>query len=432
MVRRGLRSLALAALEDLFDQSTAFGRLAFVHVIMMAGDTLVAVSLAGSLFFSVSPHEAKSKVLAYLALTIAPFAVVSPILGPLIDRSSNGRRVLVALSSGLRVVLAVVMMRHLTSWLLFPEAFAMLVLSKLYAVTRSTLVPEMARTDQLVTHPADVDDAGWPRGTTPTPTTGFAGFNAQLTLLGTAAGLVMGSIGAAVLKTLGAPSVLVVAAVVFALGAVAAVRLPRPVVAPGERQHLSDHERDLTRLNPYGTDEVVWGLSATAVVRGLVGFTGFLFVFALRREHATLAWYGAAVSASGVGSLLGLALVTRLRRRVSEAATITGALVLVAVAAGVVARTPSLGAQLGVSVTVAIAAAMAQPSFDAITQRVVPPGAQGQTFARLAVRQQLAWVVGSLLPVACSFTLPLGDELAAGAALLTAVIYLVGRPRDRR
>src|ERR1700679_4321828 len=87
--RRGFGSLAWASAQELFDQRTAFGRLALVHVIMMAGDTLVTVSLAGSLFFSVSPTEAKSRVLLYLLLTIAPFAVVSPLLGPLIDKSDN-------------------------------------------------------------------------------------------------------------------------------------------------------------------------------------------------------------------------------------------------------------------------------------------------------------------------------------------------------
>ena len=65
-----LRSLAGEALQDLFDQSTPFGRLALVQVLMIAGDTLVTISLAGSLFFSISPTEAKSKVLLYLLLTI--------------------------------------------------------------------------------------------------------------------------------------------------------------------------------------------------------------------------------------------------------------------------------------------------------------------------------------------------------------------------
>jgi len=99
---RGFVTLAKASTQDLFDQKTAFGRLALVHVIMMAGDTLVTVSLAGSLFFSVTPDAAKGKVLLYLLLTIAPFAVVSPLLGPLIDRSANGRRLLVAFSAVVR------------------------------------------------------------------------------------------------------------------------------------------------------------------------------------------------------------------------------------------------------------------------------------------------------------------------------------------
>src|SRR5271154_7271464 len=105
-VRRwGFGSLAWASAQELFDQTTAFGRLALVHVLMMAGDTLVTVSLAGSLFFSVTPTEAKGRVLLYLLLTIAPFAVVSPLLGPLIDKSANGRRILVAISAGVRAAL---------------------------------------------------------------------------------------------------------------------------------------------------------------------------------------------------------------------------------------------------------------------------------------------------------------------------------------
>jgi len=70
---RGFVSLAKASTQDLFDQKTAFGRLALVHVIMMAGDTLVTVSLAGSLFFSVTPDAAKGKVLLYLLLTFSAF-----------------------------------------------------------------------------------------------------------------------------------------------------------------------------------------------------------------------------------------------------------------------------------------------------------------------------------------------------------------------
>ncbi|MGH8997743.1 MAG: hypothetical protein ACRDYB_17250, partial [Acidimicrobiales bacterium] len=137
------RALARQALSDLFDQSQPFGRLALVQVLMLAGDTLVTISLAESLFFSISPHEAKSKVLLYLLLTLAPFAVVSPLLGPLIDRSKGARRATAVASAVGRAVLCPIMATDVHSLLLFPEAFLVLIFSKLYLVTRGALVPEM-------------------------------------------------------------------------------------------------------------------------------------------------------------------------------------------------------------------------------------------------------------------------------------------------
>ncbi len=426
MRRRGLASLAWASVQDLFDQRTAFGRLALVHVVMMAGDTLVTVSLAGSLFFSVSPTEAKSKVLAYLLLTIAPFAVVSPILGPLIDRSANGRRILVALSAGARVLLCWSMSQHLNSLWLFPEAFAVLISSKLYGVTRGALVPEMARTDQFHEHTTGVGHAGWPNEGA-RQVRGFAGFNAQLTLLGTVSGIIAGSIGAAVLKTLGATSVLVVASAVFAGATVASVRLQRPNRVVREEANMSPGERDLHVLNPLGEAEVTWGLSASALMRFGVGFSSFLLAFGLRREHAGLQWFALALSASAVGSLLGLGVVTRVRSALGESTLLALAILATGVGAGLASRHPTLVVQTTLAGWLGLGAAVAQPSFDAITQRLVPSGAQGRTFARFAVRQQLAWVLGALIPVAISLDFAAGDQFLALVLVLGGVIYVMGR-----
>jgi hypothetical protein len=143
------RRLARSALTDLFDQKRPFGRLALTHVLMTAGDTLFAVSLAGSLFFSISPTEAKDKVLLYLLLTVGPFAVVAPALGPVVDRSRGARRATVVAAALGRAVLCPFLARDIHSLLLFPEAFAMLVLSKVYLVTKGALVPEMAAMGML-------------------------------------------------------------------------------------------------------------------------------------------------------------------------------------------------------------------------------------------------------------------------------------------
>lgn len=155
------RRFARSAITDLFDQRRPFGRLALTHVLMTAGDTMFAVSLAGSLFFSISPTAAKDKVLLYLLLTMAPFAVVAPALGPLIDRSRGARRATVIASALGRAALCPFIARDIHSLLLFPEAFAMLVLSKVYLVTKGALVPEMAAAGLL-----DADGAASPSGGT--------------------------------------------------------------------------------------------------------------------------------------------------------------------------------------------------------------------------------------------------------------------------
>ncbi|MFI5034843.1 MAG: MFS transporter [Acidimicrobiales bacterium] len=430
--RRGLASLAWASTQDLFNQRTAFGRLALVHVVMMAGDTLVTISLAGSLFFSVTPTEAKGRVLAYLLLTIAPFAVVSPLLGPLIDRSVAGRRALVAASAGLRAVLCWSMSQHLHSLWLFPEAFLVLVSSKLYVVTRGALVPEMARTDQFRERGARVDQAGWPLDVAEEGR-GYAGFNAQLTLLGTLAGLIVGSLGAGVLKGLGAPSVLVAAAATFAAGVVASLRLQRPAEAVRRRfASLTQDERDRHALNPFGDVEVAWGLTATAVMRFAVGFATFLLAFGLRRAHAGLGWFALALALSAVGSLAGLGLVTRVRDKLRESTLLTWSLLGTAAGAALAGLHASLVVQTLLAAWLGVCAAVAQPTFDAITQRLVPLAAQGRTFARFAVRQQLLWVIGAVIPVGVALSFATGDRLLALLVGAAGVVYGVGRRFARR
>jgi hypothetical protein len=79
-----------------------------------------------------------------------------------------------------------------------------------------------------------------------------------------------------------------------------------------------------------------------------------------------------------------------------------------------------------------LCAAIVQPSFDAITQRHVAPGAQGRTFARFAVRQQLLWVVGSVIPVAVTLHFSAGDALLAVLTLAGGLVYGVGRRFAKR
>jgi MFS family permease len=385
---------------------------------------MVTVSLAGSLFFSLSPEEAKSKVLAYLLLTFAPFAVVSPLLGPLIDKSLSGRRLLVATSSLVRVVLCLYMGTRLKSLWLFPLAFAFLIAQKLYVVTRGTLVPDMARSLQFNDTNNEVD--GWP-SSHPRESDGFAGFNAQLTLLGAIAGLIAGAIAAGILRGFGGHTLLICAAAGYFLSAIAGFRLPRPIVkASRATTNFSFGDRDRQILAPLGDRSVVWGLGAAALNRFASGFTTFLLAFGLRRLHAGLGWFAAGLSISGLGAMIGLGVVTRIRAGAKETTLIS--LALFGLALGAIAASINGGLLQEILMVgwLGLCGAVIQPSFDAITQRHVAPKSHGRTFAKLAVRQQLMWVVGALIPVTFPLTFHAGDLLLASVAAVGTLIYVFG------
>ena len=55
-----------------------------VHMTSVAGDALLAVALADSVFFSLPVGQAKLRVAAYLALTMLPLALAGPLLVPML------------------------------------------------------------------------------------------------------------------------------------------------------------------------------------------------------------------------------------------------------------------------------------------------------------------------------------------------------------
>ncbi|MEK9579908.1 MAG: hypothetical protein VW037_05335, partial [Acidimicrobiaceae bacterium] len=124
-----------------------FMRLARTHALGAASDAAIAVTLAGSIFFSISPDDSRGRVALYLALTMAPFAIVAPLLGPAIDRAKGGRRLMIIGTAAGRAIAAFLMIDNIDSLWLFPLAFTILVLQKTYSVAKSAVVPALVRSE---------------------------------------------------------------------------------------------------------------------------------------------------------------------------------------------------------------------------------------------------------------------------------------------
>ncbi len=75
-----------AATADGADKS-GLTALTWPVVANFAVDAAMAVALANTLFFAAATGESKGKVALYLLITIAPFAVIAPLIGPEAGRS---------------------------------------------------------------------------------------------------------------------------------------------------------------------------------------------------------------------------------------------------------------------------------------------------------------------------------------------------------
>ncbi|MGH9214636.1 MAG: MFS transporter [Acidimicrobiales bacterium] len=375
---------------------TPFTRLARTHAATVAGDTLITLALADSLFLSIDPDAARSRVALYLALTMAPFAVVAPLIGPTLDRVKGGRRWMVIAANALRAVLAILMIRDIDSLLLFPEAFAVLVLSKSYHVAKSAIVPTVVRSDDELVEA-----------------------NSKLSFLSgvvTFAAAIPAGIAAAVA---GSQAVLVLAAGACAVAAVLGVRIPATQVA--------EDDTSQTERNELRGGGIVLAASAMGLMRGIVGFLTFLIAFYLRSTDAAAWEFGLVLAASGVGSLLGaLAALAMRRAGVAEERILQIVLGITTAAAVLAAWTGGLAAAAALAACVGVSASSAKLAFDSVVQRDAPDANRGRSFAKFEARFQLTWVVGAFIPVVVSIPVQVGFLVVAACAGFALFSYLAG------
>jgi hypothetical protein len=408
-------------------QRGPFGRLALAHVLSVAGDALVAMALAGSLFFSVDPSGARWRIFLYLVFTMAPFAVVGPLIGPVMDRAKGGRRTLLTGAAAGRAVLAVLMVSAVAneSLVLFPEAFLMLILAKSHQVAKAAIVPTVVQGD------AELVEA-----------------NSKLQLLSGLAGFAAGLPGLIALL-IGPGAVMVLAAFAFVAATVMSLRVPKTTVATDPAG-----AREVAELR---SGAVVSAGSAMGTLRAMVGFVTFVMAFALRgSERITLAgevigrvasgelggeaelgdlmppgappaWhFGVIVVMAVAGGLAGAAIAPQLRKGAHEEYLLLGCTGLAVFSGAMGLLLSGLPGQALLTFGIAVAATAAKQAFDAVVQRDAPDANRGRIFARFESRFQVAWVCGAVVPVVVPMPTQLGGLIVACMSSAAFAFYFVG------
>jgi hypothetical protein len=443
-----------------------------------AGDAFVAVSLAGTIFFSTSVDQARGRVVLFLLVTMAPFAVLAPFIGPALDRLQQGRRYLLAGTLLARGLLCWGMSAAINSPVtLLPAAFGILVLQKAYGVARASITPRLL--------PAEIT---------------LVTANARSQLITLTASMLGGALAAGIQATAGAAWVLRAGTLIYLAAMFLALRLPEQVDTPptpaaagpgpaaagpppdfypnGRGRYASADRADPWveepgrdgRTIPFepaalppGAERATAGASGSAngrtatgarrwrglanvgpivgeamrgnaVLRAFSGYMVFFLAFYLRTAHFRVSHnfaLGALVAAAAFGALAAMAIGSLIRARAPQF-ILFAMLTLAPIVTAVCAWFFSLTAAIAVAFTAALAAGLAKLALDSTVQREIGEEIRSSAFAVSETLNQVANVAGSLAGVLVSM---LGNGqvgLAIAAAWLTAALVTLVAQRRRR
>jgi MFS family permease len=421
--RGGGRVLAFTTSRGAGESGLA--RLVHLQFFAAAGDAAVAISLAGTLFFTLPTDQARPQVAQFLLLTMAPFAVVAPFIGPFLDRFRHGRRWAIGVTLALRAFLCWVLADAIADnsvWI-FPCALGCLVASKAYTVTRASAVPRLL-----------------PEGFT------LVSANSRISMANVVGAAVGGGLAAGIAR-LGPGWSLRFAFVVFIVATVLAILLsPKVDSSVGERDiggvlalgvgpSLGSEtvaapsqrvQRRFRSLRP----SVIHGLRCVMGARLMTGFLTLFLAFLLREEpiasiDGSVA-LGLVVVAAGVGNCLGTVVGNLLKDKAPERIGLAVLCLDVAMAA-TTAAFYSIVTVIAMGLCAGLCAQLAKLSYDALVQRDVPEEVRTSVFARSEAVLQICWVFGGGLGIALPLIPQLGFGLIAGllAALLawTVVVW---------
>jgi Major Facilitator Superfamily len=417
---------------------------------------------------------------------MAPFAVLAPFIGPMLDRVRDGRRYIMIgtlLARGLLCWGMAGAVQHSDTVTLLPAAFGVLVLQKAYGVTRSSVTPRVlpARIT-LVSANARIS---------------LAALIASTVGVGVAGGISLLAGGG----TTGATWSLRVGTLVYLAAIALGIRLPTTVdqhqseqpgpgasagtgaeaggstipqapipggsapgaagsptagpTATGRSQAGAAHAGPAAGPAYAGAHPAAsrprragWAstlrsvgpivgeaMRGNAALRAFSGYMIFFLAFLLRTVHfpgvSDKLALGAMIAAAGAGGFIGTGIGALLKARTPHLILFvllcTSTVITAACAAFF-----GLWAALVVALVAAFGQVLAKLALDSIVQREVPEEVRSSTLAASETIHQLAWVAGGLAGLAMSITDSGVAGLAVPAAGLAAAAALLLASRRRR
>ncbi|MDR7279626.1 hypothetical protein J2S41_006404 [Catenuloplanes atrovinosus] len=388
---------------------TGMIRLMDLHAASIAGDTLITLGLAGTIFFAVPLGEARGKVALYLLITMVPFALLAPVVGPLLDHFRHGRRYALAVTMLGRAFLAWLISDNLEGFALYPAAFGVLALSRAYGVARAAAVPRLL-----------------PAGLSLSQAT------ARGSVYGTIAGTIVLPLGLAAVW-LGPEWPLRVASIIFLVGMVIALRLPPkadsepPEAVPRPITAIFGLRRGAPRALDGAL--VIATVAGASSLRAVYGFLLLFSAFAIKgdelapmlfgrtiTDQAALAAVGAAL---GIGAFLATAAGTRLLIRRPLWLQSTGLVIVAGLAVLTVIR-PTLGMLTLLSLITAAMSGIAKLTVDATIQERISERLRASAFAHSETILMLAWVAGGAIAL-----IPLGIRSGLAVPAIFAVLAAI-------
>lgn len=379
LTNRGVQIFHRAATADGADKS-GLTHLTYAVMANYAVDAALAVALAGTLFFSAATAESTGRVLLYLVITVALFAVIAPFIGPMLDRLQSGRRLALAVTNFGRALLAILMAFNFSNfnpWVIYPCALGNLVLSKAFGVLKAALTPRVL-----------------PEQITLVKT------NSRLATFGMIAGGVAGALAAGLSKIAGSPGALFFTAACAIGGGVLCLRIPAWVESTEGEVPVKHANTGAKKGFPQIVVATLW---ANSVIRVETGFLALFIAFVVKSQYpqpahtafTQLLLLGVIGAAAGIGGFVGNTMGARMNLAAPEKISLFS-LVGVLVATVVAVLVPGLATAAVVGFVGSTASSLAKVSLDSVIQRYLPEASRASGFGRSESVLQLGWVLGGV------------------------------------